>query len=294
LKLQGLDKFQSVLINVVSAADDYSKRADAIIYRHRDEKLMSELKNRTKYGAELLSGAQSYMQSGFNSFQSLRLLVLPGGINLQDGQGSVNVNFTINGMASLLRQSIECLVRAEWLFKSASNKEIDERGFAVLWSNAQSRLKYERSLKSPLQESFITEVAGLRQAGIDLGFFNITKESLGTYAKNPRVEIADATGLLRNVKTPTNFPSQLLVDRGSGFSNAEWVYVWLSGLAHGMHWAHKLPPTPADVESEVFQRVPDYERFAIASLYVLQLGQNIFQLAENEFAETHSLRQTLN
>lgn len=237
------------------------------------------------YGIELFSGHQNYMQSGFNSFQTLRLAMLPNGIVVENGKLNILVNSTINGFAGLLRQALENLVRSKWLLEASSRDEISIRGFAVLWENATNRLKYERALDGPLKDEIKKQVQSIRAAGIELGFFDLAYGSEVEYSESPRIRIQDASGLLRKVKSPAKLPKELLLDRGDGFLNAEWVYAWLSGLAHGLDWAHLEAPLPDDKDFGFTYRVPDIERFTIAALYVLQLGQELFWLTDGKFEE---------
>lgn len=277
------DIFQSIFINAVSAADDYYQRGISTAQLNFNNGELVDRISQIDFGMELFSGHQTYMQSGFNSFLTLKLAMLPNGLRSQSGKSDILVNSTINGFAGLLRQSLENLVRSVWLLEASSRNEISQRGFAVLWENASNRLKYERALESPQIDEFKKQLEDIRAAGIELGFFEKKKDGDLEFADNPRICIQDASGLLRNVVTPAILPKKLLMDRGIGFVNAEWVYKWLSGLTHGLDWAHLGVAIPDEMDFAFIIRSPDVERFSIAALYVLQLGQELFALTDGTF-----------
>lgn len=280
--------FKKVFIESVGAADDYSRKADNFISLHsRDYELQAKL-DQSIYGKELLAGAHSFMQSGFNSFQTLRLAVLPKGLEPDNIIGTLQVRVSINGVAGLLRQSMECLAKAEWLLRAKSISEIEARGFAFLWSNAENRLKYERALDSSRVDEFKHLISETRKEGIALGLFEQVLEQNDGYASEPKVKIADSSGLLRNLRTKMDLSSEVIAQYGPGFKNAEWLYVWLSGFTHGLEWSHKNVPLSEVEDVALIYRIPDFQKFATASVYVIQLGQSIFELCGKPLENTFS------
>lgn len=275
--------FQQILINAVMAADDHFIRGDLTARREVENKTLIDYLTQIDYGMELFAGQQMFMQSGFNSFLTLRLAMLPNGIQSENGNPTLNVNVTINGFAGLLRQSIECLIRSVWLLDASTKREITERGFAVTWENLANRLKYEQALKSTHIVEFRHKLEELREDGIRLGLFKLIQEKPIKYADNPRIQIADASGLLRKVITPVGLPTEFLTQRGIGYINAEWVYRWLSALTHGLDWAHTEKGLPNDMDFALSARKPDFERFTISALYVLQISQRLFKLTDGDF-----------
>lgn len=275
--------FQEVLLSAVSAADDHYSRANLIAHRDIENQELFRLLNKLDFGMELFAGHQMYMQSGFNSFLTLRHAMMHNGIEEIDGLLNLNVKITINGFAGLLRQTIECLIRSVWLLDVTNKAQVSERGFAVIWENATNRLKYEQALKSPKTDDFRNYLDDLRIEGIEKGLFPVDRHDSSKYADKPRIQIEDASGLLRKVITPINLPVDLLAERGIGFVNAEWVYRWLSGLTHGLDWAHvrKEETETSDFALEI--RKPDIERFSIAAMYVLQISQQLFALTGGDF-----------
>ena len=276
--------FENVLVKAISAADSYSRRSDAIVHEHANNLSLNAKYEVTNYGAELISGAHSYAQSGFNAFQTLRLAVLPNGMHPTDPDGKIQAKFTITGVAGLLRQSMECLVRAQWLLEAKGDRQIDERGYALLWSNCVNRLKYERALKSAEISKYEKLRAEIRAEGISLQLFDSSSTSSDGFSSDPRIGIADASGLLRKIETDVLLPSELARIFGDGFNNAEWVYIWLSGITHGLEWSHKGKSDFGINDVGVFYRTPDFQKFATAACYILQIGQNIFRLASNPLA----------
>ncbi len=275
--------FQEVLISAVSAADHHYDRANLIAQRDLENQDLVQMLSKFDFGMDLFAGHQMYMQSGFNSYLTLRHAMMHNGIEAIDGHLNLNVKITINGFAGLLRQTIECLIRSVWLLDITNQAQISERGFAVVWENATNRLKYEQALKSPREGEFRTYLDDLRVEGIKKGLFPVDRQDSSKYADKPRIQIEDASGLLRKVQTPINLPIDLLEQRGIGFVNAEWVYRWLSGLTHGLDWVHGGKEIPENLEFALVIRKPDLERFSIAAMYVLQISQQLFALTDGEF-----------
>lgn len=275
--------FQEVLIAAVSAADDHYNRANLIAQRDIENPELFQLLAKLDFGMDLYAGHQMYMQSGFNSFLTLRHAMIPNGVKKIDEKLNLNVKITINGIAALLRQTIECLIRSVWLLDVTNKNQVSERGFAVIWENTTNRLKYEQSLKSPQADEFKKYLDNLRVEGISKGLFPVDSRDSLKYALNPRIQIGDASGLLRRVVTPINLPLDLLEQRGIGFVNAEWVYRWLSGLTHGLDWAHIGMKLPENLDFALQIRKPDIERFSIAALYILQISQQLFSLTDDLF-----------
>lgn len=273
--------FRNVFINSVGAADDYSRKADNFVSLHSNNIELQAKLEQSIYGKELLAGAHSFMQSGFNSFQTLRLAVLPNGLEPEKLNGTIQVRVSINGVAGLLRQAMECLAKAEWLLQAKNLSEIEARGFAFLWSNSENRLKYERALGSSRVEEIKQLMVQTRKEGIALGLFETKSDQKDGYASEPRVKIADSSGLLRKLRTNMLLPDEVIAQYGPGFENAEWLYVWLSGFTHGLEWIHKNVPLSEVEDVALIYRIPDFQKFATASVYVIQLVQIIFELCEN-------------
>jgi hypothetical protein len=275
--------FQKVLIAAVSAADEYYNRGNLIAQRDLENQELVRLLTKLDFGMALFSGHQMYMQSGFNSFLTLRHAMMHNGFEASEGHLNLNVKITINGFAGLLRQTIESLIRSVWLLDVTNRAQISERGFAVIWENATNRLKYEQALKSPKVEESRKYLDVLRIEGITKGLFLVDRHDSSKYADDPRIQIEDASGLLRKVITPIDLPVDLLAQRGIGFVNAEWVYRWLSGLTHGLDWAHIGNELPENLDFALTIRKPDLERFSIAAMYVLQISQRLFALTDGDF-----------
>ena len=144
-------------------------------------------------------------------------------------------------------------------------------------------MKFERALESPRVSEFEQKYNDLKAEGIEFGFFKAKTDGKSGFDEDPKIRIQDATSLLKNIVTPVELPAELLRKRGIGFINAEWVYRWLSGLTHGLDWAHTGDVFPSDKDFALMIRSPDFERFSIAALYVLQLGQQLFVLTDGAF-----------
>jgi hypothetical protein len=275
--------FHGIFINAVSAADDYYIRGEKTVLREFENTELINNLSKIDFGLDLFSGHQNYMQSGFNSFLTLRMAMIPTGIQFENGKPIIKVNATVNGLAGLLRQSVENLARSVWLLNASDKVQISQRGFAVVWENAKNRLKFERALKSPRVGEFEGKYDDLKTVGIEFGFFKEKSDGKPGFEEDPRVRIQDATSLLKNISTPVELPAELLRQKGIGFINAEWVYRWLSGLTHGLDWVHTSDGIPGDQDFALVIRNPDFERFSISALYVLQIGQQLFDLTDGGF-----------
>ena len=104
--------FHAIFINAVSAADDYYIRGERTVLREFENTELINNLSKIDFGLDLFSGHQNYMQSGFNSFLTLRMAMIPTGIQFENGKPTMKVNATVNGLAGLLRQSVENLARS--------------------------------------------------------------------------------------------------------------------------------------------------------------------------------------
>lgn len=268
------------LIQISSAADAYREKAQELVIRNAQNTDLISLLDSIPFGTDLLAGAHMYLQSGIDSFFSFRLLTLPNGAPTP-GETSDNLfRLTNNGTAVLLRQSIECLVRAKWLLENKDRDQITQKGFAVCWSNSKERVKYERALNSTNVDIHLTNLKDLESLGFALKLMNPEEDGK---KPSPKVGIRDATSLLKLIKLDLNLPPQVILELGNGFTNAEWVYRWLSGISHGMTWAHIFNEEIESQDVAFKQFDPDPKKFASSALFVLKIAGDVFRNLEGDF-----------
>ncbi len=268
------------LLHIASAADDYREKAHKlVVHNANNSELISKL-SCIPFGTDLLAGAHMYMQSGMDSFLSFRLLSLPDGVPKLNTNSDVVFRLTNNGSAVLLRRALECLVRAKWLLDCDCREKIVQRGFAVCWSNSNERVKYEKALNSSELANQEENMRALQEVGLELDLLSLNKSETSYF---PKVGIQDATSLLKSIKSDLVLPDKILDELGTGFTNAEWSYRWLSGMSHGMSWAHIFneEKDSTDVSLKVFY--PDPRKFASSALFILQIAGEVFKSLESEF-----------
>lgn len=268
------------LIQISSAADAYRDKAQHLVISNaQNAQLISKLDS-IPFGTDLLAGAHMYLQSGIDSFFSFRLLTLPNGAPTLNESPNNFFRLTCNGTAVLLRQSIECLVRAKWLLENNDRNLVTQKGFAVCWSNSKERIKYETALNSTKVNVHKAYLEDLESIGVALNLMNIDE---GGVNKSPKIGIRDATSLLSSIQLNLNLPPKVIIELGSGFTNAEWVYRWLSGMSHGMTWAHIFNE---EIEEDNFafkQFAPDPRKFASSALFILSIAGDVFRSLEGDF-----------
>ncbi len=274
------DEFLSNLISAVSVADDYRERSDFLVRENLTNLKLIQTLSKAEFGMECLAGAHMYLQSGLDSFFSFRLLALPDGIPDPKRDNQVRIQITNNGCATLLRQSLECLVKANWLLANVSSENINSRGFAVAWENSRQRIKFERAINSRDVVAQLEIHKNLEQKGIQDGYLKFSDSGKSLVLREP---FQDTTSLLRAINSPLNLPKDVLSKLGKGFQNAEWTYHWLSGLSHGLSWVHTFKPLGADQEYEIQNVYPNSEKFAHVTIYVLKVAQMVFFELEGNF-----------
>lgn len=274
------DAFLKNLMSAVSAADNYRARSEYLVRENLNNQKLVEILSSTEFGMECLAGAHMYLQSGLDSFFSFRLLALPDGIPDPFLNQQIRFQITNNGCATLLRQSLECLVKSNWLLADANLESVNAKGFAVAWENSRQRIKFERAINSQDLDAQIEIHKNLEFKGIEEGYLISLDSGKTNSLKFP---FQDTTSLLRGISSPLDLPKEVLSRMGKGFQNAEWTYHWLSGLSHGLSWVHPFKPLGINEAFAVQNVFPDSEKFAHVAIFVLEVGQMVFSELEGNF-----------
>lgn len=189
----------------------------------------------TQYAPEALGAATIALGAAVNAFQALRLLTFPRGLLAPDGSVEAAV-ITVNGTAGLLRQAVECAALADWLLQARTDRQHQERGFAYVWKDIREHLAYVRSLSAGKVAPLERRQETLIEEGRHLDLLVPVDRNPGWA---PRVALGDASGLLRAKGFPDDYFSGLAPEEISSLGrNGEWLYRWLSGMAHGLNWVH--------------------------------------------------------
>jgi hypothetical protein len=197
------------------------------------------------YAIEAVSAATSFLGAATNSFLSLRLLTIDTDA-MASGKTQMNTNTTLNGTAGLLRQSLECAARAHWITSATSLDELVIRGFAATWANAEEAVNYANAIGSPEAAQKKGHLATLREEGLGLG----KDLMVGDPGKEkPRYCLLGGTDSLQKISFPPEMVCGLEAAFGRKVANGEWVYRWLSGMAHGHGWVHTHKAIPAPEEA---------------------------------------------
>ena len=272
------DRFASNFIRLVALADGLENRANSAVFaqmpgsKHRDRLVGIE------FGEDALAAGSFQLGAAVNSLRALQLLTIQD--VRQDALGGIKLtaNITINGTVGLLRQALECATWANWLLEPQLPAETTMRGIAAAWLNGLEALKHERALDGP--ERFAVEAA-MENLIADGRRLELIRAATGINPPwAPRRPMKDVTGLLRQQAIANLDRSEVVSELGPGVSNGEWVYRWLSGMAHGYAWVHILESAEGPLgEGGFVETTADWFRLSVsASLAIQMIDQAIGHL----------------
>lgn len=266
----------------VLLAEDLESRAQSLVHSLGGASPWVEAARKIEFGEDALGGATTYLSAATNSMRALELLTIQSvKANELDQSVAVLANITLNGTAGLLRQVLECAVTARWILGADHRSEVTSRGFAAVWENASEALKHARSVSSanlPMIEGATEELVN---DGRRLRL--LVPDERRKPPWRPQKPIPDATGLLRASRVPTASEEALTAAFGPGAVRGEWVYRWLSGMAHGLSWVHpRSEPSPSAGASGLVAFEPDYTRLALSSGLAISLIRQVLVQLESE------------
>ncbi len=197
------------------------------------------------YAIEAVAAATFFLGAATNSFLSLRLLTIDTDA-ISAGETTLKANFSINGTTGLIRQTLECASRAFWLVSAKDLDQLIIRGFAATWENADAATSYANAIQAPDLASKQANREVIRQDGLAKGIMD------GEAGKEkPKFALGNATDILRGRALPPELIRGLESAFGQKVGNGEWVYRWLSGMAHGFGWVHPMQNSTLQPEEEV-------------------------------------------
>ena len=190
----------------------------------------------------------------------------------------MDANITVNGTAGLIRQTVECAARALWLVSPKSSYDLDLRGFAAVWANAEEACRFARAIGSPEAIEKEKNFQELLEIGRSKGWMNE-----GGRRPKPTYPLSDATGILAGVTFDAGPLSKATHLLGTNVNNGEWVYRWSSGMAHGHAWVH--PKTPEGIKESAMELVwttPDWMKLGLSTALAVQVIQNVLDAFSKE------------
>jgi hypothetical protein len=270
----------AMFAQLVLIADRLVDEANALVVQLGDEESKPALwRADTRYAPEALGGATMALGAAANSFQTLRLLTFPTG---WDGSpdSKLTATVTVNGTAGLLRQSCECAAVANWLLEPGSEQQLQERGFAFAWNDLRQHLAYARSIAvAPNVELLVAAQDAMIADGREL---DLLVASNAQPRWRPRTPVADAAGLLREFTIPERYLAGMTPQQRLGIGvNGEWIYRYLSGMAHGLSWVHPAQEKEDGGRAMIFVTEPSYLHLALsADLAVRVIRQALQRLRD--------------
>lgn len=270
----------NVIVNSLLKATEFRDEANKMVeIQFNDLDLCSKLESRP-FSREYIEAVHHSLQAGIDSFFSLQLLGLPDSSNTIGSLDLGRFNVTVNGWATLLRQALESLITSKRLLMCQNWSEASKFGFAYSYKDSVEMVKFLKALRSPMTEEAASRHNELKTFGFQSGLLSRSEGKDEYTLINP---IPDVAGLLRNFKLPMKYPKEILKSQGAGIENAEWIYIWLSGFAHGRSWMHATEMTQIE-DFEFRVREPDILRFAHAMTYVVILARDCLDLMNMNFS----------
>lgn len=274
----GMKVMMEYFLMNVSKADALGDAANEASFRFQavDNPLRLAM-NQVEYGLDALSSATFFLGAAANSLLALRLLTF-GEIVDVDGDLRMDANITVNGTAGLIRQIVECAARALWLVSPKSAEDLNVRGFAAVWANAEEACRFARAIGSPEADEKEKVFQELLESGRSQGWINE-----GGRKPKPTYPLSDATGILAGVTFDVGPLAPAIHLLGTNVSNGEWVYRWSSGMAHGHAWVHsKSPEGMKDPVMELVWTRPDWMKLGLSTSLAVQVTQNVLDAFSQE------------
>lgn len=244
----------------VVIADDLVDAANSVSIRIGDvtDPLRSTMGS-VECGLDALSSATHFLGAATNSLKTLKLLTI-NDVSADESNVKVKASITVNGTAGLIRQVVECSSRALWLLSSNSFEQLSIRGFSAVWANAEEAVLYAEAIGSSEYEQKKANFAELLAFGKSKNWINE-----GGRRSKPMHSLGNATEILRKVEFDPGPLASALHVLGTKANNGEWVYRWLSGMAHGHAWVHShIEVGQADDGMQLVWTSPDWVHLTLS------------------------------
>ncbi len=181
--------------------------------------------------AEAFAYAAVHLASGSDALLTLRLMAMPD-------PSKPHLSVTVNGSAGLVRQALESTAFARWLLADRSAEGLQRRGFAERWADVEEQAKYLNSWNGEEPRRLAQEMrAEVADEGVRLELLVGNPGEERKHPGRPSLPRPAATQILAQVNLKPDLIVGLAERLGAGVTTAEWLYRWLSGMAHGYAWA---------------------------------------------------------
>ena len=273
-------RFQRIFFDSVVRGAEIMTEANRVVQDFNSSHPLMQKASKVEYGQEALSASTFYLGAAANSLQALQLATVGPKPSEAIATGNVTIHITINGTCGLLRQILESAAIAKWAVSSPTDEDLMSRGFSITWANAIESVKHSNSLTSPNLPRLKSDLNALIQDGRRLNLMvERPKSSLGW---EPRYSMVDTSGLLRARKLPNDLIAHYRETLGPGSENAEWLYRWLSGMAHGLPWVIELTMQDEPAEIMTGFTKPNYFRLALSAFAGVELIEEVIKMMYRE------------
>lgn len=180
---------------------------------------------------------------------------------------SLEVNVTQNGVAGLLRQSLESMATHKWLTDYSTEEEARQKAHSYQLVDLQERANYYKDLG--YTEEYGRTIALLestKRIGLEKGFSKEGTNSNGEPIVKQAIPLLNVTDLCLRIVTPDDVISKEVLKHYPGMANASWLYRWSSGLAHGKFWVNLFQPLDGDLK----RTVPNYLNLSVLLLTLIK------------------------
>ncbi|MDP4013917.1 MAG: hypothetical protein Q8P38_04795 [Candidatus Nanopelagicales bacterium] len=218
------------LYKLVSQIPETIERVETLIQAPVEAGSIRDRVAKLDFAAEAFAIASIHVAAGLDALRSLHFLVL----REPDDR---NLRITVHGACVLVRQSLESGASARWLVGDLSLTVLQQRGFAAVWRSTHEQASYLNSLRGdPLTQKANETCEQLIADGQRLEL--VGARGRGDREKIlPKVRVPDSASLARAVPLRPEIVDAAANVLGPGVANAEWLYRWSSGMAHGYMWA---------------------------------------------------------
>jgi hypothetical protein len=182
--------------------------------------------------------ATNQLLAAADALQTLHLLS-------HGSEAEITVNVTQNGVAGLLRQTLESLGWARWLSGESTEFDRQIRGFFYHVEDVKQRSKYYNDLGQQREmEEADKLLEDVINDGVRLEYYNemTLSDRTGVLEQKPKMNLPKITDICQGVKLSTSIITPEVLAEYPGMKSASWLYRWASGLAHGKHWVNKHEP----------------------------------------------------
>jgi hypothetical protein len=273
------NEYRDYLLKSVIRGNELLDRGNRVVLSMTEAHPLQRHAKGVEYGDEALAASTFFLGAATNSLQSLQLQTVGPNPGSAIAAGAIEMHITINGMCGLLRQILENTALARWVINTPTDEILTRRGYAATWNNYDEAIKNLRALKSPRLPKQILDFQEIIDDGLRLDLLVESPKSPYKYA--PRHPIDDTSGLLRDVEIPLNLIERFQESWGANCSNAEWLYRWLSGMAHGLPWVLNLEMLSELAAVMLAFTRPSYIQLGNSAIVGIQLIEEVIERFEH-------------